>query len=311
MKYLITTHDIDIFKMFYTNIYHKQMLNNLYIYVDKYDSTEYRNITNNTNIFDKNDFIEYYGNNYYPYFKTFNKILFINMLYNKGMLNESFYFTDDDTLIYNNIFYEMENSNNIICVNEPFLNMYNTYKDWKNVYNWFSNDYDFKYKEVLASNFYIPINSIHIFCNQLNYKLYELFNILKNDCDIINDMNNKCKSRTGAKPIFFLDALILNIILQLFNNVERRCISFGIFSQLIKYKNNKRLINTVDVLDECVKITKSKKQYIIHFIINDKKYLMSIFYKYLNNIIIDDVFIDDVLKHNKRQYSKLIKTGII
>ena len=126
MLTVCTTHNIEVFKLFYNHKLHDVFREDLYVYVDKDDSSEFEKIVidcpyiNNTHIYNQLDLKEYYGKMYNDHLKTFKKVYFINMLLEIGHLDNGFYFTDDDVLLfdrideikkYNHIVYDHEVSN--------------------------------------------------------------------------------------------------------------------------------------------------------------------------------------------------------
>ena len=95
---VVTTHNFKIFKLFYTHKHHQFLNKRLFLYVDQDDSSEFCKIIDpkTTTIFDKNDFRKYYGKNYLETLTTFSKVYFLNMLLKENLIDDSFYFTDDD-----------------------------------------------------------------------------------------------------------------------------------------------------------------------------------------------------------------------
>jgi hypothetical protein len=203
---VVTTHNLEIFKLFYSHKYHDFFKENLYLYVDKDDSSEFRKLVdpNTTKVFDKKDFRSFYGDKYLESLSTFSKIYFINMLFHKDLLNDSFYFTDDDVLLVNESFRALPESDTAIFARDMFLVIDKAYARWPKIKAWLSTNFNRNCNlATCATNFYFPKQMVASLKPEFIKAFNEYHEILYNDKNFIEQINSKSKSARGkAFPVF-------------------------------------------------------------------------------------------------------------
>lgn len=286
----VTTHNLKIFKLFYTHKYHNILKQNMIIYIDNYDSSEFRKIIGNdkVKVFDKNDIKEYYKDIYMEEYKYGAKVYFINMLCKLNLLNDSLYFTDDDVLIYNEESFKNIESSDKIIHSKDFMH-FDMYKVWPKINDYIKQNINIDNITSPSTNVFIPKCYIKEFSENF-IKVFEEFIpiIFQYKYEFIK-LDNKSKSlRNTATLTFYLDTPFFNCVYQRMRNVKFQNINFqcctykNIFDIKIKLKTN----NPDTILNYYINKLKlyPQKQPIIHIYITNKLQLMKVIYNYLNNI---------------------------
>lgn len=312
---LVTTHNLEVFKFFYNHKYHKTFKEKLIVYVDKDDSSEFRKIVDeNTTIFDKKDFRDFFGNRYILELSTFNKVYFIYFLFKKGLLNDSFYFTDDDVLVFNESFSDMVNCDKIFYARDMILIIDRLYTNWKSVNDWLNENYNPETSlALLASNFYFPKHIL----SELKKHYIEVFDsmieVLRNDIDYIRNLNESTRSkRTVAFSVFYLDTPFFNVVFQRLpaELFMHKPIKFFAYSHVRKAKELIHSEKTKDCLNLIFtkqKATYPKTQPLYHYNINDKVPIIQECFNFLNELEPSIVNVNDLLSINPREKSKILK----
>jgi hypothetical protein len=312
---IVTTHNLEIFKLFYTHKYHEMFRENLYLYVDKEDSSGFRKIVDpeRTKVFDKKDFKEFYGDKHLDSLTTFSKIYFLNMLFEKNLINDSFYFTDDDVLLVNESFREVEKSENAVYATDMILIIDRVYPSWKTLYSWIKQNYDPNNSLVTcATNFYFPKRMIRDLSFHFTKTFKEFIDILYNDRVYIEELNKKSKStRNASFAVFYLDTPFFNIVFPKLGkeNYTRCQINLTAYSHFRRIKDKLNTTETSKILEKyySTKIAYPKKQPLYHYSVNNKLPLMRDSYNYLNGLNCLKTNINDILMENPRELKKLEK----
>lgn len=215
MNTIVTTYDINIFEMFYKHKYNEVLHKNLILYIDKNDSRAFRNIVNkDTMVFDKNDFEKFYGASYLTSLSTYSKVYFLNFLLQEGILNDSFYFTDDDVFFFNNSLTDIENSELAIYDTDMMLKIHETYRKWRTLYKWITDNWnDNNSLDTCATNFYFPTSMMKDFKDVYLEQFKQMHNILLQDRVVIDGINRQSRSkRNKGFAVFYLDTPFFNVV---------------------------------------------------------------------------------------------------
>jgi len=322
MRTLLTTHNVEVFKLFFNHKLHDIFREDLHIYVDKENSYEWEYfitnspLINNTHIYNELDLKEYYGDVYNSHLKTFKKVYFINMLLEKGLLDDGFYFTDDDVLLFSRID-EIKDYEHIMFDHEV-SKMDTVFKGGWNIIDKFRLDHTGKINHNFsASNFFIPKNKITILKEKSLILFWAFLNILYNDREYIDRVCTKTRSvRKCSVLVFYLDALFLNVLFSnIFDGTEK-----GVDYKKPTYRHirgiKEKLLtrNAKEIWMYFVSKNKSnwpKGQPLFHFVVTNKVPLMTEFYKALNGEEPIYKNIDDLLILNAKERSKLKKNNNI
>lgn len=310
---VVTTYNIEIFKLFYTHVHNQFLLENLYLYVDKEDSSEFKKIVdlNKTKIFDKNDFKNFYGEKYLESLTTFSKIYFINMLLKMNLINDSFYFTDDDVLFFNDSFKNVASCDKAVYARDMLLIIDRTYANWPKMNEWIKANFkDNLY--TCATNFFFPQFMLSNFSKEFTKAFDEYIQILYDDRQYIEELNNKSRSkRNAAFPIFYLDTPFFNVVFPRLGmyNYKLAQIYLCSYSHFRKVKNSLHTEDTGKILDKYYsnKAIYPEKQPLYHYSVGNKLPLMRDSYNYFNNHEYVCKNINDILNENPKERNKIIK----
>jgi hypothetical protein len=311
----VTTHKIEIFKLFHEHKLHDILKENLILYVDKEDDSEFRNIVDlsKTRIFNRRDIIKFYGDLYLynaPYCK---KMYFINMISEMGLLNDALYMTDDDVLVYDKSFNDMVNSDKIIYDKEPFPKVETNYKSWEPVYNFFKSEVEGKSLHARATNFFLPKMYVKEFSDMFIKKFQKFILILKNEENYIDYLNAKSKSKRGCDwSVFYIEVPFFDVVFSALNPDYFKFIPFYCvtYSELrkIRDKYNTR-DNNVIMEYFCKRKLYPQKHPLLHFNVVSKEALMTDSFNYLNSKELKYKNVDKLLIQTPREEKKLRKTS--
>lgn len=312
---VVTTYDLKIFKLFYAHKNHDFFKEDLYLYVDQDDSSEFRKIVDptKTKIFDKKDFRKYYGEKYLPSLSTFSKIYFLNMLLKENLLEDSFYFTDDDVLFFDNSFEKVVESEKAVYSRDMILKVNEVYVNWPKMNDWILKNFDSKNNLcVCATNFYFPKSLISDLRKHFNEVFDEFIQILYDDRKYIDELNDKSRSLRGRSfSIFYLDTSFFNVAFPRVG-LEKYSLSQIYLTPYSHYRKLKEKLNTKDtgtILENYFKGMKSypAKQPLVHFSVANKLPLMRDAFNYFNGKEYACNNIDDILIENPKEKNKLDK----
>jgi hypothetical protein len=315
---VVTTHNFKIFKLFYTHKHHQFLNKRLFLYVDQDDSSEFCKIIDpkTTTIFDKNDFRKYYGKNYLETLTTFSKVYFLNMLLKENLIDDSFYFTDDDVLFFNDSFEKVVESEKAIYAKDMFLKIHEYYNEWPKIKNWINENYRDDYTlSACATNFYFPKNTIPELRKHFTKHFDECISILYDDREYIQKLNEKSKStRNASAQVFYIDTPFLNIVFPKIGleNYTLSQIYLSFYSHLRGIKEKLNTIKTHDIIEKYFSKMKEypARQPLVHFSVTNKFPLMRDCYNYFNGQNYVHENIDDILKENPREKKKLLKPKV-
>lgn len=313
---VVTTYNLEIFKLFYEHKHHDFLKENLLLYVDQDDSSEFRKIVDpsKTTVFDKKDFRKYYGDKYLPTLTTFSKIYFLNMLLKENMLNDSFYFTDDDVLFFDDSFKNVVNSENAVYSKDMFLKIHDYYTQWPGINNWINENYrDECTLSVCATNFYFPKRVISELRDNFTKHFEEYLDILYNDRKYIEKLNKKTKSlRKASTQVFYLDTPFFNVVFPKIGleNYTLAQIYLTSYSHLRGIKEKLNTTKTHDIVEKYFSKMKSypEKQPLVHFSVTNKLPLMRDCYHYFNGQKYECENVNDILKENPKEEKKIKKS---
>jgi hypothetical protein len=313
---VVTTYNLEIFKLFYKHRYHDFLKGRLFLYVDQDDSSEFRKIIDpsTTTVFDKNDFRKYYGDKYLESLTTFSKIYFLNMLFKMKLLDDSFYFTDDDVLFVDDSFKEVENSDNAIYSKDMFLKIHDYYTQWPGINNWINENYRDGYTlSVCATNFYFPKRVISELRDNFTKHFDEYLDILYKDRKYIEELNKKTRSlRKASTQVFYLDTPFFNVVFPKIGleNYKLAQIYLVAYSHFRHLKDKLNTTNTSCILEKYFSKMKSYpiKQPLVHFSVTNKLPLMRDCYNYFNETKYTCENINDILTENPKEEKKLMKS---
>jgi len=309
---VVTTHKFTIFKLFYEHNLHNIFRENLLLYVDKEDSSEFRKIvdTTKTRIFDRNDIIKYYGDLYLTNAPYCKKMYFINMISQMGLLNDSIYMTDDDVLVYDKSFNDIINSDKIIYDKEPFPKVDSAYSTWKAVHNFFTSNMINVPLRARATNFFIPKMYIKEFTDAFVKYFNEFIRILKSESDYIDYLNNKSKSKRGCDwSIFYIEVPFFDVVFSSLNHDYFKFLPFYCvaYSELRKIKDKYKITDTVKVMEYFLAKRKPypQKHPLLHYNVISKEAFMTDSFNYLNTMPMKWKNINDILRQTPREEKKL------
>jgi len=318
MRTLLTTHNLEVFKLFFNHKLHDIFREDLHIYVDKEDSKEWEDfivnspLVNNTHIYNETDLIKYYSNTYNSHLKTFKKVYFINMLLEQGIIDDGFYFTDDDVLLFGKID-EVKDYEHIMFDHEV-SKMDTVFKEgWKIIDNYRIRHTGKINHNFSASNFFIPKNKIAILKEKSLFLFYEFIDILFNESAYIDKVCTKTRSvRKCSVLVFYLDALFLNVLFSnIFDGTERAADYKKPTYRHVRGVKEKLLTrNAKEIWKYTVNKNKSnwpKGQPLYHFVVTNKAPLMTEFFKAYNGEEPTYKNIDDLLLLNVKERSRITK----
>ncbi len=312
---VVTTYNLEIFKLFYTHKHHEFLKKRMLLYVDQDDSSEFRKIIDPTTtfVFDKKDFRKYYGEKYLSSLSTFSKIYFINMLLKENLLDDSFYFTDDDVLFFDNSFEKVIESEKAVYSKDMILIIDRVYPSWKKLYSWISKNFDSNNNLcTCATNFYFPKSMIPDLKIHFNSVFDEFIQVLYEDQAYIEELNNNSRSlRQRSFAVFYLDTPFFNSAFPRLGMEKYQLsqIYLTAYSHLRKIKEKLNTKDTGKILEKYFSTMKSypAKQPLVHFSVTNKLPLMRDCYNYLNGKEYACENIDDILVENPKEKNYLIK----
>jgi len=287
---VVTTYNIEIFKLFYEHKYHNMFKERLFLYVDQYDSSEFRKIVDpeHTTVWDKNDFIKYYGDKYLTSLTTFSKVYFLNMLLAENLIDDSFYFTDDDILLFNDSFEALGTSEKAVYAKDMILIIDRIYHSWTSLFTWIEKNFDFNDNLcTCATNFYFPKNMIEDLKHHLTSVFEEFIEILYEDSAYIDAINEKSRSaRNASFAVFYLDTPFFNIVFPRLGKEKyvHSQIYLTTYSHFRKLRDSLKTNDTGKILEKYFtkKTQYPVKQPLFHFSVNNKLPLMKDSFNYFN-----------------------------
>jgi len=310
---VVTTHKFPIFKFFHKHHLHNILKENLLLYVDKEDSSEFRNIVdpNKTRVFDRNDIIKFYGDLYLSNAPYCKKMYFINMISEMGLLNDDIYMTDDDILIYDESFYDIMKSDKIIHDRDTWPKIENYKKQWPIVYKWYKDNLSNEPLFMMATNFFIPKIHIKEVTDMFITKFASFIRLLKSESNFIDELNKKSRcTRNCSFSVFyvevpFFDDVFGSLNRDYFQKIPITCVTP---SELSKLRDK---LNTKDTKIIMEKFTKKSlypnKQPLLHYNLANKESFMTETFNYLNNIKLNYPNINDLLKNYPKEEKKIQK----
>jgi len=309
---IVTTHKFPIFKLFYEHHLHDILKENLLLYVDKEDASEFRNIVDSTKtkIFDRKDIITFYGDLYLANAPYCKKMYFINMIASMGLLdNDSIYMTDDDILVYDKSFDDIVNSDKFIYDKEPFPKVESNYHNWKPVYDFFKNEMEGTPLHTRATNFFVPKNYAGEFSKMFVNKFSKFIRILKNESATIDRLNAKSKSKRGCDwSVFYIEVPFFDVVFSSMNPNYFKFLPFYCvtYSELRKLKEKYSIEDTNSVMKYfCYRKSYPQKQPLLHFNVVNKEALMTDSFNHMNNLEMVYKTIDELLSQTPREEKKL------
>ena len=308
---VVTTHKFPIFKLFYEHKLHGIFKENLLLYVDKEDSSEFCKIVDpaKTRVFDRNDIIKFYGYLYLPNAPYCKKMYFINMLAEMGLLNDTMYMTDDDILVYDESFNDIINSDKIIYDKEPFPKVETNYNSWKPVYNFFKSEMTGKPLHTRATNFFVPKTYVKEFADMFIKKFHTFIRILKSESAYIDYLNNKSNSKRGCDwSVFYVEVPFFDVVFSSLNPDYFKFIPFYCvaYSELRKIKDKQKTTdNSVIMPYFCKRKPYPQKHPLLHFNVVNKEAIMTDSFNYLNGRELQYNDVNKLLAQTPREEKKL------
>lgn len=285
----VTTHQLPIFKLFYEHKLHEELKENLILYIDKEDSSEFESIIDKskTTIFNRSDIIKYYGDLYLTNAPYCKKMYFLNMIAEMGLMNDDLYMTDDDILIYDKSFYDIKKSDKIIHDRDTWPKIEDYKRKWPIVYKWYKDNMDGDPLNMMATNFYIPKKYINDFSKTFIKKFFSFIRLIKSESDYIDELNSKSKcNRNCDFSVFYLevpffDDVFSSLDREAFTKIPITCVGP---SELGKIRDKLDTFDTNRIMEKFVKKSLyPKKQPLVHFNFANKEPLMSETFNYLNH----------------------------
>jgi len=306
MVTLVTSHQFEIFKLFYEHKFHKKLIENLILYVDKEDEkdiNEYKSIIDlsKTRIFTRKDIIQYYGDYYLPNCPYNKKMYFLNMLAEMHLIDDDFYMTDDDILIYDESFYDIMKESKIVYDKDTWPKIENYKNKWPNVYKWYNDNREGDPIFMRATNFYVPKIYAQDVMNMFAKKFFSFIRLLKNESDFIDKLNSRAKSNRGCDfcvfylEVPFFDDVFASLDKSYFTRAPIYCVSI---TELARIRDKFKTNDIKFILEKYLKKSKyPKRQPLLHFNIGNKKPFMSETFNFINNRNINYDDINELLKH--------------
>ena len=311
---VVTTHKIEIFKLFYEHRLHNILKENLLLYVDKEDSNEFRKIVdpNKTRVFDRNDIIKFYGDLYLPNAPYCKKMYFINMIAEMGLLNDTMYMTDDDVLIYDESFYEMMKHDKIIHDRDTWPKIEDYKRKWPVVYKWYKDNISGDPIHMMATNFFVSKVHIKEVSELFMTKFASFIRLLKSESDFITTLNEKSKcNRNCDFSVFYLEVPFFDDVFASLNHdyLQKSPITCVSPSELGKLRDKLNTKDTELIMSKFIKkALYPKKQPLLHFNFANKEAMMTDVFNYLNNKDMKYANINDLLKIYPKQAKKIPPT---
>jgi len=314
---VVTTHQLQIFKLFYENKLHDILKENLILYVDKEDEKDIEQFSkivdlSKTVIFTRKNIIEFYGDLYLTNAPYCKKMYFLNMIAELGMMDDDLYMTDDDVLVYDESFYEMMKHDKIVHDRDTWPKIEDYKRKWPIVYKWYKDNISGEPINMMATNFFVPKVHIKEVSEMFITKFASFIRLLKSESDFIDKLNKKSKcNRNCDFSVFYLEVPFFDDVFASLNHdylqkIPITCVSP---SELGKLRDK---LNTKDTDWIMYKFVKKalypKKQPLLHFNFADKEAMMNDTFNYLNNKPMKYLNINDLLKIYPKQAKKIPTT---
>ena len=312
---VVTTYKLPIFKMFYEHHLHDVFRDNLLLYVDQLDSTEFRALVDpeKTRIFDRNDIIKYYGDMYMPNGKYFKKMYFINMIAEMGLLDDAIYMTDDDVLVYDKSFNDMLQGDKIVYDKEPFPLVDRCYTNWNPIHAWFKKNMGTeKTLHARATNFFIPQANIGEFSGAFRTYFAEFLPLLKSESDTIDKLNAKSRSKRGCDfSVFYLEVPFFDIVFSSMNHDDFKYLPFFcvVYGELRKWSEKLKTTDTSIVMEQfCYKRKPyPNKHPLLHYNVINKEAFMQDSFNHMNGKPIALKNVMDIVAQSPKEMQKIAK----
>jgi hypothetical protein len=307
----VTTHQFPIFKLFYEHKLHDGLKENLIMYADKEDASEYRNLVDpkKTKIFDRNDVIKYYGELYLPNAPYCKKMYFLNMIFEMGLVKDDLYMTDDDVLVYDESFYDMMKGDKIIHDNDTWPKIEDYKNKWPIVYKWYKDNISGKPLNIMATNFYVPKNHIKEVSEMFVTKFASFIRLLKSESDFIDKLNRKSNCNRGCDfSVFYVEVPFFDDVFGSLNRdyFQKMGITCVVPSELSNLREKLNTKDTSVIMEKFVKkAIYPKKQPILHYNLANKEPFMAETFNYLNNRTLNWPNINDLLKLYPKEQKKI------
>jgi len=307
----VTTHKLPIFKLFYEHKLHDGLKENLILYADKEDASDFRAIVDSskTKVFDRSDIIKYYGDLYLPNAPYCKKMYFLNMIFEMGLINDDLYMTDDDILVYDKSFYDMMKHDKIVHDQDTWPKIEGYKKSWPIVYKWYKDNIEGDPLYMMATNFFVPKVHINEVTQMFINKFASFIRLLKDESETIDKLNNKTKtSRNCAFPVFYLevpffDDVFASLNHEYFQKIAIYCVAP---SELGKIRDKHNTLDANFIMAKFVnKTLYPKKQPLLHFNFADKETMMTDVFNHLNGNKLKYENINDLLKQYPKQAKKI------
>lgn len=312
----VTTHQFPIFKLFYENKLHDRLKENLILYVDKEDDSEFRNIVDlsKTTIFNRSDVIEYYGDLYLPNAPYCKKMYFLNMIAEKGLMDDDLYMTDDDVFVYDESFYEMMNHDKIVHDKDTWPKVEDYKNKWPIVYKWYKDNMSGTPIHMMATNFFIPKVHIKEVSEIFMTKFASFIRLLKSESDTIDKLNAKSKcNRNCDFSVFYLEVPFFDDVFASLNpeylqKIPITCVSP---SELGKLRDKLGTVEIAPIMEKFIKKPiYPKKQPLVHFNFADKEAMMIDVFNYLNGKEFKHKDINELLMVYPKQAKKILEKEV-
>jgi len=307
----VTTHQFPIFKLFYEHKLHDGLKENLILYVDREDDSEFRNIVDlsKTTIFNRSDIIKFYGDLYLPNAPYCKKMYFLNMIAEKGLMNDDLYMTDDDVLVYDESFYEMMNHDKIVHDRDTWPKIEDYKNKWPIVYKWYKDNMNGDPLFMMATNFFVPKVHIKELSEMFVSKFASFIRLLKSESDFINQLNKKsncnrnCDFSVFYLEVPFFDDVFASLNHDYFQKIGITCVAPSELSNLRDRLNTK---DTKTIMEKFVKkAIYPKKQPILHYNLANKEPFMTETFNHLNNKKLNWPNVNDLLKQYPKEEKKI------
>jgi hypothetical protein len=309
----VTTHLLPVFKLFYEHKLHDGLKENLIIYADREDSSEYEDIVDlsKTKVFNRSDIIKYYGDLYLPNAPYCKKMYFLNMISEMGLINDDLYMTDDDVLVYDESFYEIKKSDKIIHDRDTWPKVEDYKNKWPIVYKWYKDNMGGDPLFMMATNFFIPKKYAEDFSKTFVEKFSSFIRLIKSESDYIDKLNKKsscnrnCDFSVFYLEVPFFDDVFTSLDRNAFERIPITCVGP---SELGKIRDKFDTTDTKSIMEKFVKKSPyPKRQPLVHFNFANKEPLMNETFNYLNNRIPKHENINDLLIQYPKEKKKLEK----
>jgi len=311
----VTSHQLPIFKLFYEHKLHDKLKENLILYADKEDSSEFHKMVDpaKTKVFDRSDIIKFYGDLYLSNAPYCKKMYFLNMIAKMGLMNDDLYMTDDDVLVYDESFYDMMKSNKIVHDRDTWPKIEDYKNKWPIVYKWYKDNMNGEPLFMMATNFFVPRVHIKEVSEMFITKFASFIHLIKSESHFIDKLNAKsncnrnCDFSVFYLEVPFFDNVFASLNHDYFQKIGITCVAPSELSNLRDKLNTK---DTRVIMQKFVKkAIYPKKQPILHYNLANKEPFMTETFNYLNNIKLNWSNINDLLKQYPKEAKKISKSN--